>query len=71
MGYKPKELKLKVHGYYDLAQAVIQQWNVDGRPRGDTKGIEMWAELIQSHEQLMHRGFGVKQGSLRGVKRRK
>ena len=69
MSYKRRELKLKTAGYYDLAKEVIRQWNTDGRPRSDLEGIEMWAELVASHQSMMHRS-AVKQGVIRGVRRK-
>jgi len=68
--YKKRELKVHKDGYYDLAKEVIKQWNTDGRPKGDKKGVALWAELIQAHQRQMF-GTGVRQGSLSGVRRKK
>jgi hypothetical protein len=69
MSYKRRELKVHKDGFYDLAKAVMHQWNTDGRPRGDEEGISLWAELLQSHQQQMMRGV-VRQGELKGVRRK-
>jgi hypothetical protein len=50
------ELKVKKYGYVDLASAIIKQWNIDGRPRGDKDGVLLWAQLIQAHSSQMHNG---------------
>lgn len=62
-----KELRTAPDGYYDLAAAVIEQWKQDGQPRGDREGVEMWAELLQSHRRMMH---SVMQGTVH-LKRKK
>jgi len=61
--YKRRELKLHKDGYYDLAKEVIRQWNMDGRPRGDIPGINAWADIIRSHQQMML-GGAVRKGEL-------
>lgn len=62
--YRGSELKLKVDGYADLSKAIIKQWKYDGKPQGDFEGVSLWAELLQSHVNLMHRNAGVRHGSL-------
>ena len=69
--YKRRELKIYKKSFYDLAKNVIRQWDIDGRPKGDERGIILWAELIQAHEKQM---IGrVKQGSIshNDIKQRK
>lgn len=62
--YRGNELKLMVDGYADLSKAIIKQWKYDGKPQGDFEGVSLWAELLQSHVNLMHRNNGVKHGDL-------
>jgi len=63
--YKRRELKIMKDGYYDLAKEVIRQWNQDGRPRGDEKGIELWSDIIHSHQAMMiNRKVGIKRGRI-------
>jgi hypothetical protein len=63
VSYKRRELRVMKDGYYDLARAVLHQWNTDGRPQGDVKGVTLWAELVASHQQKMI--GGVRHGELR------
>lgn len=62
--YKRRELRLHKDGYYDLAKEVIRQWHSDGRPQGDLKGIELWAEMLVSHQANMLDRKAVKSGSV-------
>jgi polyphosphate kinase 2 (PPK2 family) len=68
--YKRSELKLKVHGYQDLAAAVIRQWKTDGMPRSDLGGVRLWNEYMNAHESMMHRS-PIRTGSLDNVRRRR
>ena len=65
-GYKKKELKLHKNGYYDLAKAVMTQWQIDGRPRGDEIGVKLWVELIKAHQDRTR----TRQGKLHKPTRR-
>jgi hypothetical protein len=51
-----RELKVHNNPVIDLAAAVIRQWNVDGRPRGDADGVQVWADLISAHAKTMRTG---------------
>lgn len=41
--------KSKYNGYVLLALAVIKQWVIDGKPRGDRKGLQPWIDLVKLH----------------------
>ena len=55
-GYKRRELRVCNNGYYDLAKEVIRQWKQDGMPRGDMEGVNLWADLLKSHQRMMRKG---------------
>lgn len=53
--YTRRELRIYKNGYVDLAKEVVRQWNIDGRPRGDEVGIQLWSDLIDAHMKQQHK----------------
>ena len=45
-----KELSMRI-GFNELAKAVIEQWNKDGRPESDRKQIEYWFKVIEQSRE--------------------
>jgi hypothetical protein len=41
-----EELKVYDHGFFNLAKAVIKQWNDDGKPKVNRESIEAWAQVM-------------------------
>lgn len=68
MSYKRHELNLHNKSYVSLAKAVIRQWNMDGRPRGDEEGIVLWGELLDLHQQYLYSASDTY--SLSGIRRK-
>jgi hypothetical protein len=56
-------MKIHKHKFYDLAVAIIKQWQLDGKPKGDTEGVKIWADLVAAHQDQMYHD-GIKRGDL-------
>jgi hypothetical protein len=54
--WRKKELELYANPITGLAEAVIKQWNLDGRPKGDADGVKVWADLLTMYAAAMHGG---------------
>ena len=62
MSYKKRELRLYKNGFCDLAKAVIQQWNTDGRPRSEEEGAKAWSSILKEHHKNI--GGAVRHGQI-------
>ena len=51
MSYKKRELRVYKNGFCDLAKAVVQQWNTDGRPRSEEEGAKAWSSILKEHHK--------------------
>lgn len=45
--YKKSELTLIKNPVKALALAIIKQWQLDGRPKGDAAAIEIWKKIAE------------------------
>jgi hypothetical protein len=49
-GWHKSELMLHNKGMRSLAVAVLKQWQLDGKPKGDSESIRLWADLLKAHK---------------------